>query len=255
MGFRGTTKRDRGDERDDGLMVFGANPVRELLRSAHPVRRVYVARGGAGAGDEIATLAAARGVVLTEVDRVDLARRARSEHHQGMVAETPGFAYSELTEIIAAGATTLLALDGVQDPRNLGAILRTARAAGVGGVVLPKDRTVGVTGVVVAAAAGLVFGLRIARVTNLARAMDALKEAGYWMVGLSAGAPEPLANLKLPAKNALVVGSEGGGLRRLVAARCDFLARIPMAPGVESLNVSVATGMALYELLLRGRLS
>ena len=141
----------------------------------------------------------------------------------------------------------------MQDPRNLGAILRSARAAGVGAVVLPQDRSVGITPVVVGASAGALFGLRIVRVTNLVRAMQGLKDLGFWLDGLVPDASRSLYHLDLAARVALVVGGEGGGLRPLVRRTCDLEARIPMAPGVESLNVSVASGVALFELRRRAR--
>src|SRR5437016_6148595 len=128
---------------------------------------------------------------------------------------------------------------------------RPARALGVGGVVLPRDRSVGVTPVVAVASAGLLFGLPVARVPNLVRAMEALKAAGFWLVGLSPRGGTPLARLEPPARPALVAGGEGGGLRPLVQRTCDFTASIPMAPGVESLNVGVAVAIALYELTAR----
>jgi 23S rRNA (guanosine2251-2'-O)-methyltransferase len=135
----------------------------------------------------------------------------------------------------------------------LGALLRTARAAGVGGVVLPQDRSAGITSVVVAASAGCLFGLSIARVPNLVRAMERLKSQGYWSIGLVPGADRSLYDLPPIEKPALVVGGEGEGLRSLVRRRADFEVALPMAPGVESLNVSVAAGIALYELCVRPR--
>ena len=136
-------------------------------------------------------------------------------------------------------------------PSESGAILRTARAAGVGGVVLPRDRSVGVTAVVASASAGLLFQLRIARVPNVVRAMEELKNASFWLVGLVTSGGTPLPSLDPPPRPALVVGGEGEGLRQLVRRTCDFTTTIPMAPGVDSLNVAVASGIALYELLLR----
>jgi 23S rRNA (guanosine2251-2'-O)-methyltransferase len=142
-------------------------------------------------------------------------------------------------------------VDNVQDPRNLGALLRTARAAGAGGVVLPRDRSVGVTSVVAVASAGTLFGLPIVRVPNLVRAMNSLKAFGFWLVGLVPSSPRSLFELDAPDRVALVVGSEGSGLRPLVQRTCDLEVAIPMAPGVESLNVSVAAGVALFELRRR----
>jgi 23S rRNA (guanosine2251-2'-O)-methyltransferase len=233
-----------------GLVVYGLNAVEALLRSANVVERVVIA-GGRGS-TTIATLARARRVAVEEADRATLDRLAGHPHHQGAVAFSGPYRYADV-EDVAEEQGGLLVLDSVQDPRNLGAILRTARGAGVSGVVLPQDRSVGVTPVVVASSAGCLFGLRIARVPNLVRAMEALKAKGNWLVGLVPSAERSLYALPAVDRPALVVGGEGEGLRPLVRRTCDFEASLPMAPGVESLNVSVATGIALYELLVRPR--
>src|SRR5262245_28270245 len=169
----------------DELLVTGSNPVRELLASAHPVERVWV-RGAADA--KLADAAAARGVRVESVGADVLARIAGSMLHQGVVARVTEYRYAELAEVSGAPGSAVLVLDGIQDPQNLGAILRTARAAGVAGVVIPKDRAAAVTTAVASASAGHVFGVRLARVTNLGRACEALKEARWWRVGLVAGA-------------------------------------------------------------------
>jgi 23S rRNA (guanosine2251-2'-O)-methyltransferase len=241
MTRRGTT--------EGTLVVPGINPVRELLRSGVPVRRLLV--GAGPRSEELAAAARARGIAPEWVGREALAHLAGGLHHQGVVALAAPFAYAPLERLLAPGCASALVLDGIQDPRNLGAILRTARAAGVGGVVLPRDRSAAVTATVVAASAGLVFGLPIVRVANLVRTMEALKREGYWLVGLAAGAAQDLFSLELPSRPALVVGAEGGGLRSLVRRTCDFEARIPMAPGVDSLNVAVAAGIAVYEVVVR----
>ena len=231
-------------------MVYGTNAVEGLLRADAPIERLLVAAGRAP--DAVVALARGRGLRCEEADRAALDRVAGSTQHQGAVATTPAYRYAAL-EDVAAGGDGVLLLDSVQDPRNLGAILRTARAAGVGGVVLPQDRSVGITGVVVAASAGCLFGLRIARVPNLVRAMEAVKSVGYWLVGLVPTAGRSLYGLPEIERPALVVGGEGEGLRPLVRRHCDFEVALPMAPGVESLNVSVAAGIALYELCMRRR--
>jgi 23S rRNA (guanosine2251-2'-O)-methyltransferase len=239
------------DRTTDGpLVVYGTNAVEGLLRSDAAIDRLAVTPGRGA--ERIATLARRRGLRCEEIDRAALDRLAGSPHHQGAVAFTPPYRYADLEAVVATGRGVLL-LDSVQDPRNLGAILRTARAAGVGGVVLPQDRSVGVTAVVVAASAGCLFGLPIARVPNLVRAMEAVKSEGYWSIGLVPGAERSLYDLPAIEKPALVVGGEGEGLRQLVRRRADFEVALPMAPGVESLNVSVATGVALYELCVRPR--
>jgi 23S rRNA (guanosine2251-2'-O)-methyltransferase len=247
------TGRPRGaDARhlDDGpLLVYGVNPVLELLRSAEPITRVWTAR--CPRERELVAAAAARGLELIPSERATLEHLVRTPHHQGVVAETPAFGYVPLERLLGPECPSALVLDGIQDPRNLGAILRTARALGVGGVVLGRDRCVGVTPVVVAASAGGVFGLPLARVTNLVRAMEALKEAGFWLVGLVPHGGTELRKLAAPSRPALVAGGEGEGLRSLVHRTCDFAVSIPMAPGVESLNVGVAVGIALFELVGR----
>jgi len=228
-------------------VVYGANAVRELLRSGEPVTRLCLGQGPAEA--ELSAAARARGVRVEHAERAEIERVAGSAHHQGAVAVTPPFRYASLDRLGSPECRSALVLDGVQDPRNLGAILRTARAFGVGGVVLPRDRSVGVTPVVVAAAAGLLFGLPIAQVPNLVRAMETLKEGGFWLVGLAPRGGTPLDRFETPPRPALVVGGEGEGLRPLVGRSCDFQVSIPMAPGVESLNVGVAVAIALYAMI------
>jgi 23S rRNA (guanosine2251-2'-O)-methyltransferase len=241
MSRRGTT--------EGALAVPGVNPVLELLRSGAAVRRLLLGPGSRA--EEIAAAARARGIAPERTDRAVLAHLAGGLHHQGVVALAAPFAYAPLERLLAPGCASALVLDGIQDPRNLGALVRTARAAGVGGVVLPRDRSAAVTPTVVAASAGLVFGIPIVRVTNLVRAMEALKREGYWLIGLTAGAACDLFSIDVPRRPALVVGGEGGGLRSLVRRTCDLEARIPMAAGVDSLNVAVAAGIAVYEMVVR----
>ena len=234
---------------DDTLVVTGANVVAELLASSQAVERIWV-RSGTGA--ELAERAARRRIPLEQVPPDVLARLVPGGAHQGVVARLAGFRYAELDEIAGAPGSAVLVLDGVQDPHNLGAVVRTARAAGMAGVVIPKDRSVGVTAAVASASAGHIFGVRIARVTNVTRACEVLKQAGWWLVALVAGTERSVFDLAPEIdRPALVIGSEGSGIRQLVRATCDFEATIPMAPGVESLNVSVATGIALYALTQR----
>ena len=217
----------RGATTDGPLVVYGTNAVRELLRSDVRVTRVYVGRGAGGAA--LDAEARSRGVAVEAADRARLDRLAGSPHHQGVVAVGPPFAYEPLERVLAPACKSALLLDGVQDPRNLGAILRTARAVGVGAVVLPRDRSAGVTSAVVAAAAGLLFGLPIVRVPNLVRAMGVMKSGGYWLTGLVPRGGEPVFRASPPGRLALVVGGEGEGLRALVHRTCDFSVSVPMA--------------------------
>lgn len=234
---------------DAPLLVYGTNAVLELLKSGEPLTRLHVGPGPREA--EVLAAARRRGVAVVLTERRELERLAGSPQHQGVVAIAPPFRYVTLDRLLGNAPSSALVIDGVQDPRNLGAILRTARAAGVGSIVMPRDRSVGVTSVVAAASAGLLFGLAVARVPNLVRGMGALREGGFWLVGLVAQGGTNLYAFDPPERTALVVGGEGQGLRALVARTCDHRVSIPMAPGVDSLNVAVATGVALYELSVR----
>jgi 23S rRNA (guanosine2251-2'-O)-methyltransferase len=173
--------------------------------------------------------------------------------HQGLALSVGPLPERDLDELGQGQRSLVLALDQVSDPRNLGAILRTAAALGVEGVLVPRRRSAELNGACAKAASGALDLLPLIEVVNLARALAELKERGYWIVGLDAAAPGTLEEIELPPRVALVLGSEGEGLRRLVAEGCDFLARLEIDPRMESLNVSVAAGIALYLLARRGQ--
>jgi len=235
-------------------ILYGRNAVREALRAGR--RRFYklvLAEGVRESGivAEIADLARRRQIPLQRVERRQLDEI--SSNHQGVAAEVSPYPYVDWEEILAEiergqEMPLLLLLDCLQDPQNLGSLLRTAEIVGVQGVVLPKRRAVGVTPAVVNASAGAVEHLRVARVTNLARAMEELKGRDIWIVGLEnvpQAQPYYQADLNLPL--ALVVGSEGRGMRRLVREKCDLLIKLPMRGRISSLNAAVAGSIALYE--------
>jgi 23S rRNA (guanosine2251-2'-O)-methyltransferase len=200
---------------------------------------------------EIVDEARAKKINLQSVDRRRLDDLAMN--HQGVIAEAAPFAYTTLEEVIEAArvsvAPLVLVLDVLQDPQNLGSLLRTAAAAGAQGVVIPEHRAVGVTPAVVKASAGAIERLKIAQVTNLSRAIDALKEVGIWAVGLDASAPTEYHTADLNRPLALVVGGEGKGLRPLVRQHCDMVVSLPMPGAIESLNAAVAGSIVLYEAL------
>jgi len=233
-------------------LLYGRNSVTEALRSQRIVRRVLVARGTHGL-DLLVAEARKFGVRVETVDRDRLDNGLRGAHHQGVAAEAEAFPYAHLADALAAAETRgepalLLVLDSLQDPQNFGTLLRTAQACGVHGVVIPAHRAVGVTPAVSNASAGAVEHLRVCQVTNLSRTLAELKSRGVWVYGLTTDAEQPYYDQDLGGSVALVVGSEGGGIGRLVREACDVLVTIPMAEGaIQSLNASVAGSVVLYE--------
>jgi 23S rRNA (guanosine2251-2'-O)-methyltransferase len=230
--------------------LTGIHAVREALAAGRPLQTVIIARGRHGGRlEEIVQLARRRGVPVRFADRAQLDRTAGTRDHQGVVALPSAAAGVSLEELLARerGRRLLVLLDGIEDPQNLGAIIRTALAAGAGGIVIPTRRAAGLTEAVARASAGAIAHLGIAQVTNLPRAMEQLKKAGYWLVGLDERAQRSHTDVDLTGALALVLGSEGKGLHELVRERCDFLVSIPTSGPVRSLNVSVAAGIALFE--------
>lgn len=233
--------------------VHGVNPVRELLRAGGDAAELWVADGAErGRLGEILRLAREAGVRLREAPRQKLDRLAGTDRHQGVVAVVADYRYRELDELLDAARgkgepPLLVLLDGIEDPQNLGAIIRSAHALGSHGVVIPKDRAVGITATAAKASAGAVEHCPVARVTNLVQAMDSLKESGVWIAGLAADGDADLASLDLTGPTAIVVGSEGQGIRRLVRERCDHAVRIPMSGEIGSLNASSSAAICLYE--------
>jgi 23S rRNA (guanosine2251-2'-O)-methyltransferase len=241
-------------------VAYGLHAVRVLLtRSPARVRRVLVASGrDAGRHAEIRTLAQGAGVQVSAADEALLDRMAEGGRHQGVVAEIApraGDPETQLEEALEAAGESplLLVLDGLQDPHNLGACLRSADAAGVAAVIAPRDRAAGLTPVVRKVAAGAAETVPFVSVVNLARTLRELKARGIWLVGTDDEADKSLYEVELTGPMAIVVGSEGEGMRRLTRECCDQLVSIPMAGAVESLNVSVATGIVLFEAVRQRR--
>jgi 23S rRNA (guanosine2251-2'-O)-methyltransferase len=223
--------------------IYGVRPVIEALRSKR--REVFEVLDAVGNG-EVTEAAAVSGVSVKRVPRARIEDLARGGAHQGVAARVGPYPYSDLDEILAAPDPLILILDGVTDPRNLGAALRAADGAGASGVVIPKDRAVGVTAAAVKASAGASEHVPVARETNLRRAIDRMKAAGVWVYAAEVGGTA-YTGLDLAGPVALVFGSEGRGVRRLVREGCDGAVSIPMLGAVGSLNVSVAAAVLLYE--------
>ena len=237
------------------MIIYGINPVLEALRAG----RVRELRVGDRADDrlkQLLALAGERGVRVRRVPADALERDSRRGVHQGVVAEIENAAGYSIEEIVsgASAAPLIVVLDGIEDPHNLGAILRTSDAAGVDGVVVQSRRAASRGGVAAKASAGALAHVKIAEVVNIARAVEELKEAGVWTVGLASEVPDVYDAIDLTLPTALVLGAEGAGLRRLVRERCDRLASIPMRGHVGSLNVSVAAGVVLFEAVRQRRI-
>ena len=239
-----------------GELIFGIHAVESaLVHDPKNVLELYIECDSHNARLKVLSERAREaGVKPHARDRAALDRMTGGARHQGAVARyraPPPRAESELYELVenAQKETLLLVLDGVTDPHNLGACLRTAEAAGATAVVVPKDKAAGITPTVRRASAGAADRVAFFAVTNLARTLKALKERGVWLVGLAGDAGQEFYTLDLKGSIAIVMGSEGEGMRRLTSEACDFLARIPMRGDMESLNVSVATGVALFEAL------
>jgi 23S rRNA (guanosine2251-2'-O)-methyltransferase len=243
-----THEERRREERRQ--IVFGVEPVREML-AADPaaVHTLYVrARDEARFAGEIARVRGAGGRV-TAVEEVELARMAGSQaRHQGMVALVRPYRYADLDALLAAGPDPLLVVDGVTDPRNLGAIMRSAECAGLAGLILARDRTAEITPAAIKTSAGAWVHLRVAQCGNVAQTLERLKKMDYWVAALAPEGKLGLYDLDVNRRLAIVVGAEGEGLRRLVKERADFVVSIPMAGKVSSLNVAVATGIVLFEI-------
>ena len=224
-------------------LIYGIRPVLAALRSRR--REVFEVLEAAGEG-EVAEAAAASGVFVKKVRRAQIEELAPGAAHQGVVARVGPYPYSDLGEILAASDPLVLVLDSVTDPRNLGAVLRAADGAGASGIVIPKDRAVGITAVAVKASAGASEHVPVARETNLRRAIHRIKKSGVWVYAAEGGGMA-YTELDFSGPVALVLGSEGRGVRKLVREGCDGAVSIPMLGAVESLNVSVAAAVLLYE--------
>ena len=238
------------------MLIYGINPVIEALRA----RRVTALRVAARADDrvkQIERLAGEQGVPVRRVgaDELDRAAGGPGHRHQGVIAEVGDGASCRVEDLIvgAAGAPLIVVLDGIEDPHNVGAILRTVDAAGGDGIVRQSRHAAPLGGATAKASAGAVAHVKVADVVNIARSLEVLKEAGVWTVGLAGDAAKRYDDIDYKLPTAVVVGGEGTGLRRLVRDRCDWLVSIPMRGHVQSLNVSVATGIVLFEAVRQRR--
>ncbi len=241
--------------------IIGRNPVLEALRSGRSIHKLLVAQGAAkGSILGILGLARDRRIQIQEVTRQHLDTMTDSANHQGVVALAAAKAYVEVEDILRLARERneepfILILDEIEDPHNLGAILRTADAAGVHGVIIPKHRAVGLTSAVTKASAGAVEYIPVARVTNLVKTIEKLKEAGCWIAGSDATAQQMAWDADLKGSVGLIIGSEGKGISRLLREKCDYLVKYPMRGEISSLNASVAAALICYEVVRQRGLS
>jgi 23S rRNA (guanosine2251-2'-O)-methyltransferase len=232
------------------MLIYGINPVLEALRVGR-VKELRVSERAGGRAIEAVKLAERDRILVRRVTPGELDRLTRGGVHQGIAAELVPIDRYDVADLVREAHDTplIVVLDGIEDPHNVGAILRTADAAGADGVIRQSRRAASLDGVAAKASAGAVSHVKIADVVNIARALVELKEAGIWTVGLAGDSAKHLDQVDLTVPTALVLGAEGKGLRRLVRDRCDWLASIPMKGHVQSLNVSVAAGIALFEVV------
>jgi 23S rRNA (guanosine2251-2'-O)-methyltransferase len=235
-------------------ILGGINSVTEALRGQRKFHKIYVEQERHNPRiEEILVLAQKKSVPIKTSSRKDLERFYPQAPHQGVVAEVEPYVYAELDDIVAKASSEegsiLLVLDGIENPQNLGSIIRTAECAGVKGIILPRHRSVGVTPAVVRASAGATEHTAVVQETNLVNTLKTLKKAGFWVIGADMTGKQEYFHTQMPYPAVLVIGSEGRGIRRLVKENCDLLVRIPMFGQVNSLNASISAALLIYELV------
>lgn len=233
--------------------VEGRNSVMELLESNRDINKIFIAKGERhGSINKIIAMAKEKKVVIVEIEKNKLAQMAQTSNTQGVIAIVPPFDYCEVSDILQEADRKqeepfILILDGIEDPHNLGSIIRTAETAGVHGIIIPKRRAASVNSTVNKVSAGAVQYMKIARVNNINETLEYLKREGVWICGADMKADRYYYNQDLTGAIAIVIGSEGTGMNRLVKQNCDFLVKIPMQGNISSLNASVSTGIVIYE--------
>ena len=233
--------------------IEGRNSVLELLESGKDINKIFVTRGEKhGSINKILAIAKERKIIVVEKDKKQMEEMAQEENYQGIIAIVPPFEYVEIQDILDEAKARkedpfILILDGIEDPHNLGSIIRTAETAGVHGIIIPKRRAASVNSTVNKTSAGAVEHMKIARVTNISDALEELKQAGLWICGTAVDTDKYYYNQDLTGPLGIVIGNEGKGIGEKVKKNCDFLVKIPMKGKVGSLNAAVSTGIIVYE--------
>jgi 23S rRNA (guanosine2251-2'-O)-methyltransferase len=234
-------------------LLYGINPVLEALRGNRRAFELFVSGSATDKRmEKLLNLAADKGIPVRTREKIDVARLCGSDHHQGVALKVEAFAYADLADVLSRCRESdenglLLVLDGVQDPHNLGALIRSAACAGAHGVIIPKDRAARITPAVEKASAGAAETIPVAQVVNIAQTLEELKKDGFWIYGAVDAATTSIYEQDFTGNTVLVIGSEGEGIRPLVRKKCDMVFSIPMRGGVSSLNASVAGGVILFE--------
>ncbi|NIK80141.1 23S rRNA (guanosine2251-2'-O)-methyltransferase [Paenibacillus castaneae] len=247
------------EETNQEDMIAGKHPVLEALRSGREINKIWIADGAQKSLTQpIVAEAKSHGIVVQFVDKRKLDSLVPGVTHQGVVAQAAAFAYVEVEEILELAKKRdeipfILLLDEIEDPHNLGSILRTAECTGVHGVIIPKRRSAGLTATVLKISAGAAEHVPVARVTNLAQTIDKLKEAGVWVAGTDLSAKQDVYKMKFDMPLVVVIGNESKGMGRLIKEKCDFLVKLPMLGQLNSLNASVAAGVLMYEVVRQRR--
>lgn len=237
----------------DSEFIMGKNAIIESLRSGRPINKIWIGEGTQkGQINQVIDLAKENGILVQHVPKKKLEQLVKTSNHQGVIASVAAYEYATMDDLFKRAAEKneepfFIILDEIEDPHNLGSILRTADAAGAHGVIIPKRRSVGLTATVAKASTGAIEYVPVVRVTNLARTIDELKEKGLWFVGTDAKGKQDYREVSFDMGIGLVIGSEGKGISRLVKEKCDFLIQIPMEGKVTSLNASVAASLLMYE--------
>lgn len=246
-------KYDKKEEKIYDDQIEGRNSVIELLESKKDINKIFVTKGERhGSINKILTMAKERNVIIVEKDKKQMAQMAQTPNHQGVIAIVPPFEYCEIEDILENAKIKnedpfVLILDGIEDPHNLGSIIRTAETAGVHGIIIPKRRAASVNSTVSKVSAGAVEHIKIARVTNISDSIQKLKDNGLWICGTDIDAKNYYYDQDLKGPLGIVIGNEGQGMSEKVKKNCDFLVKIPMKGKVTSLNASVSTGIVVYE--------
>ena len=241
--------------REDTDIIVGRNSVLELLESGKDINKIFIAKGERhGSINKIIAKAKEKKVIIVEKDKRQMQEIAQTANYQGVIAIVPPFEYCEVEDILDVAKEKneepfVILLDGIEDPHNLGSIIRTAETAGVHGVIIPKRRAVQVNSTVNKASSGAVEHMKIARVTNLTDTMEYLKKEGLWICGTDINTDRYYYDQDLTGPLAIVIGNEGSGMSEKVKKNCDFLVKIPMKGKVTSLNASVSAGIIIYEAL------